>query len=214
MSLKEKINKINNFKYKTIIMLIFSLVINLGFIVYNSYLGIFFQDAFAIGISIYYLFLFVIKFATLIVERKITNKEKDTQIKIRIKNYKISSIFIFIIDLCLIAPIILMVTQPNDVKFGLIPAITMATYCVYKIVVAIINYTKSKKSQNLTTILLKEINIIGAIVSILTLQHTLIMVNGGMDKSMKILSLISSIGFILLIIAFSVVSFIRNKKII
>ena len=214
MSLKEKINKINNFKYKTIIMLIFSLVINLGFIVYNSYLGIFYFDAFAIGISIYYLFLFVVRFATLIVERNISNKDKDMQIKIRVKNYKISSIFIFIIDLCLIAPIILMVTQPNDVKFGLIPAITMATYCVYKIVVAIINYTKSKKSQNLTTILLKEINIIGAIVSILTLQHTLIMVNGGMDKSMRILSLSSSIGFIFLIIAFSIVSFIRNKKII
>ncbi len=146
------------------------------------------------------------------VERKISNKNKDSQIKIRIKNYKISSIFIFIIDLCLIAPIILMVTQPNDVKFGLIPAISMATYCVYKIVIAIINYVKSKKSQNPTTILLKEIDIIGAIVSILTLQHTLIMVNGGMDKSMQILSLISSIGFILVIIVFSIISFIRNKK--
>lgn len=213
MSLKEKINKINNFKHKTIFMLIFSLVVNLGFIAYNSYLGIFYLDAFAIGISIYYFFLFVIKFATLMVERKISNKDKDTQIKIRIKNYKISSIFVFVIDLCLIAPIILMVTQPKDVKFGIIPAITMATYCVYKIVVAIINYNRSKKAKNPTQILLKEIDIIGAIVSVLTLQHTLIMVNGGMNEGMRTLSLISSIGSILLIIAFSIVSFIRNKKI-
>ena len=70
MSLKEKINKIKT-KYKTIIMLILSLTINLGFIAYNSYLGIAFKDAFAIGISIYYLFLFVIRFATLMIERKI-----------------------------------------------------------------------------------------------------------------------------------------------
>ena len=212
MSIKEKINNINNYKYKTFFMLIFSLVINLAFIIYNSYLGIFYLDAFAIGISIYYIFLFVVRFATLMVERIITNKEKDVQTKTRVKNYKISSIFIFIIDLCLIAPIILMVTQPKDVKFGLIPAISMAAYCVYKIVVAIINYRKSKKSQNPTTILLREIDIIGAIVSILTLQHTLIMVNGGMDRSMQILSLITSICFILLIIAFSIISFIRNKK--
>ncbi len=211
MSLKEKINKIKT-KYKIIVMLILSLVINLGFIAYNSYLGIVFKDAFAIGISIYYLFLFVIRFATLMIERNMSHKEKEEQIKIRVKNYKISSIFIFIIDLCLIAPIILMVTQPNDVKFGLIPAIAMATYCVYKIVIAIINYNRSKKTKNPTQILLKEMNIIGAIVSILTLQHTLIMVNGGMNEDMRTLSLITSIGFILLIIAFSIISFVKNKK--
>ena len=214
MGLKDTITKINSFKYKIIFMLIFSLAINLGFIIYNSYLGIFFQDAFAIGISIYYLLLFVIRLITLLVEKKISNKDKDVQTKTRATNYKVSSIFVFIIDLCLIAPIILMVTQPHDFKLGLIPAITMATYCCYKVVVAIINYVKSKKSQNPTIILLKEMDIIGAIVSILNLQRALIMVNGGMNKNMQTLSLITSIGFILLIIAFSIVSFIRNNKLI
>lgn len=214
MSLKDAINKIYGLKYKTVFMLIFSLVINLGFIIYNSYLGIFFQDGFAIGISIYYLLLFAIRLITLLVEKKISNKDKDVQTKTRATNFKVSSIFVFIIDLSLIAPIILMVTQPHDFKFGLIPAITMATYCCYKVVVAIINYTKSKKSQNPTIILLKEMDIIGAIVSILNLQRALIMVNGGMSKNMQTLSLITSIGFILLIIAFSIVSFIRNNKLI
>ena len=125
MSLKDAINKIYGLKYKTVFMLIFSLVINLGFIIYNSYLGIFFKDAFAIGISIYYLLLFAIRLITLLVEKKISKKNKDVQTKTRATNYKVSSIFVFIIDLCLIAPIILMVTQPHDFKLGLIPAITM-----------------------------------------------------------------------------------------
>ncbi len=178
MSIKEKINKLNNFKYKTICVLIFSCIIHLSYIAYNTFLGIAYFDAFAIGIAIYYFVLFVIKLATLVVEQKIFKKDEQFKIKIRVKNYKISSIFVFIIDLCLIAPIILMVVNPKDVKFGLIPAIAEATYCVYKIVLAIVNYTRSKKSKNPTSILLKEINIIGAIVSVLTLQHTLIMVNG------------------------------------
>ncbi len=201
----------NNLLYKTLAVSLFSLIINFAFIIYNAYLGIKFRDAFAIGISIYYFLLILIKLTALIIEKNIANKEDIARENARIKNYKISSIFVFIIDFCLIAPIILMVTQPKDVKFGIIPAIAMAAYSFYKIVFAIINYVKSKKSQNLTIILLREINIIGAIVSILTLQHTLIMVNGGMNESMKILSFATSIAFIGLIILFSILSFIKNS---
>lgn len=215
MKVKEHIKLVkNNFEYKAVFMAVFSLAINLIFIIYNLYLGIFYQDAFAIGISIYYFLLSWIISATLFVEKKIAGEDEKIKAKTRAKNYKISSIFVFIIDFCLIAPIILMATHPKEVTFGLIPAIAMAAFCVYKIVVAIINYIRSKKSQNPTTILLKEINIIGAIVSILSLQHTLIMVNGGMNESMRILSLVTSIGFLLLITIFSIISFVRNKRII
>lgn len=212
MKVIEHIKKIkNDFSYRTTLSTIFSLLINLVFIIYNGYLGIKYYDAFSIGITIYYALLFWVMLATLIVERNIVKNNKEQKDKIRIKNYKISSIFIFIIDFSLIAPIILMVVNPKDVNFGLIPAIVMATYCVYKIIKAIINYKKSKKTNNLSIVLLKEINIIGAIVSILNLQHTLIMVNGGMNDDMKTLSFVSSVGFIILIIMFSIFSFVKNK---
>ncbi len=212
MKIIEHIKKIkNDFSYRTTLSTIFSLLINLVFIIYNGYLGIKYYDAFSIGITIYYALLFWVMLATLIVERNIVKNNKEQKDKIRIKNYKISSIFIFIIDFSLIAPIILMVVNPKDVNFGLIPAIVMATYCVYKIIKAIINYKKSKKTNNLSIVLLKEINIIGAIVSILNLQHTLIMVNGGMNDDMKTLSFVSSVGFIILIIMFSIFSFVKNK---
>ena len=212
MKVIEHIKKIkNDFSYRTTLSTIFSLLINLVFIIYNGYLGIKYYDAFSIGITIYYALLFWVMLATLIVERNIVKNNKEQKDKIRIKNYKISSIFIFIIDFSLIAPIILMVVNPKDVNFGLISAIVMTTYCVYKIIKAIINYKKSKKTNNLSIVLLKEINIIGAIVSILNLQHTLIMVNGGMNDDMKTLSFVSSVGFIILIIMFSIFSFVKNK---
>jgi len=213
--MKEIIKTIkNNFLYKTLFTSFFSLVIIFAFAVYNAYLGIKYADAFAKGISIYYVLLIWVKVATLIVEKKIVQKDDESKANIRRKNYIISSILIFIIDFCLIAPIILMVTNPKEVNFGLIPSIVMAVYCVYKISFAIINYRKSKRSKNLTIILFKEINIIEAIVSILTLQHTLIMVNGGMNKDMETLSFVTSIGFIGLIIVFSILSFWKNKKLL
>lgn len=212
-NLKEKIKKISSdFSQRAICSAIFSLAVNLIFIAYNAYLGIKFAEPFAIGISIYYLVLFLIMLSALITEGCITKKLAPQKAEIRARMYSISSIFIFFIDLCLIAPIILMMTRPKDVSFGLIPAISMAAYCCYKVVIAIINYKRSKKSQNPTVILLKEINIIGAILSILNLQHTLIMVNGGMNEKMRTLSLLTSIGFIAIIIAFSILSFIRNKR--
>lgn len=201
-----------NFQQRTILITIFSAVINLAFIIYYSYLGINFKDGFAIGISIYYLLLFLIKTITLIIERIIIKKDENSKLDIRLKNYKISSIFIFALDLCLITPIILMVINPKEVSFGIIPAIAMATYCVYKITISIVGYRKSKKSHNPTIVLFKEINIIGAIVSILTLQHTLIMVNGGMTSDMQTLSLYTSIAFIVVIISFSIISFRKNQK--
>lgn len=213
MKIKEIIKTIrNNILYKTLLTSFFSLIITFAFAVYNGYLGFKFDDAFAKGIAIYYVLLIWVKLATLIVEKKVGKKDDESKEKIRTKNYKISSIFLFIIDFCLIAPIMLMVFKPNEVKFGLVPAIIMAAYSVYKIVVAIINYKRSKKSQNPTVILLRDINFIEAIVSILTLQHTLIMVNGGMNESMRTLSLITSIAFIGLIIVFSILSFWRNRK--
>lgn len=210
MKIVKKIKNIkDNFFYRTF----FSLLVNLAFALYNSYLGFRYQEPFAIGIAIYYFLLFWVILVTLIVEKIAIKKEKERQTIMRKRNYLISSIFIFVIDFCLIAPIILMVTHPKDVNFGLIPSLVMALHCIYKIVAAIRNYLKSKKSLNLSYILLRQISIIGAIVSILSLQHTLIMVNGGMNQDMEILSLITSISFIILIVIFSIFSFIKNKKI-
>lgn len=198
--------------HKTILTSFFSLLVHLSFVCYNVYLGVAFQDVFALGISVYYFLLCLIVIATLTMEHKIRQKEEDRKNKIRIRNYKLASLMIFVMDFCLIAPMILMVFQPKEVPFGIIPAITMAAYCVYKIVSAVIRYRHSKLSKNPTTILLREIKIISAIVSILTLQHTLIMVNGGMNEAMQKLSLASSIVFIGIIVLFSILSFFKNKK--
>lgn len=202
----------NNIFFRIIFVTVFSLIVTLTFAGYNAFLGIWHGDAFAIGIAIYDFILVWIKSATLWVERKITLKDPITQSQVRIKNYQIASMLIFLLDLCLIAPVILLVINPKDVNFGMIPSIAMATYVVYQIVVAIINYRKSKKSRNPTVILLREINLIEAIVAVLTLQHVLIMVNGGMNQDMQTLSLVTSVGFIILIILFSIFSFLHNWK--
>ena len=95
-----------------------------------------------------------------------------------------------------------MIIHPKDVSFGLIPSIAVAAYTTYKITIAIINYVKVKKYNNIMFKFVNELSVVDAFVSILTLQHTLIMVNGGMTTQMLKLSSATSFIILLAIIIF------------
>ena len=105
-----------------------------------------------------------------------------------------------------------MIIHPKDVSFGLIPSIAVAAYTTYKITIAIINYVKVKKYNNIMFKFVRELSVVDAFVSTLTLQHTLLMVNGGMTDSMQILSACSSFGILIVIIVFSICVMHKNLK--
>lgn len=105
-----------------------------------------------------------------------------------------------------------MINHPKDVSFGLIPSIAVASYTTYKITIAIINYVKVKKYNNIMFKFVRELSVVDAFVSILTLQHTLIMVNGGMTTLMLKLSSATSFIILLAIIIFSIVSIKKTIK--
>lgn len=206
MKILENINKFIKNPQKIVFSTMFSVIITFLFAIYNLFLGIRYSDSWGISIAIYYLCLIIARLSFLIVEKKIRKNEEVLKEEIRRKTYIYLSIFMFFIDFCLIAPITLMIIHPKDVSFGLIPSITVAVYTTYKITIAIINYVKVKKYNNIMFKFVRELSVVDAFVSILTLQHTLIMVNGGMTTQMLKLSSITSFIILLAIIIFSIVS--------
>ena len=206
MKILENIKKFIKNPQKIVFNTMFSVLITFLFAIYNLFLGIRYSDSWGISIAIYYLCLIVARLSFLIVEKKIRKNEKVLKEELRRKTYIYLSIFMFFIDFCLIAPITLMIIHPKDVSFGLIPSIAVAAYTTYKITIAIINYVKVKKYNNIMFKFVKELSVIDAFVSILTLQHTLIMVNGGMTTQMLKLSSATSFIILLAIIIFSIVS--------
>lgn len=212
MKIKDKINKFIKNPNKIIFSSLFSVLTTFLFAIYNIYLGLKFGDSWGISISIYYICLIFARTISLNTERKIKRYKTDIKNNVRRKKYIGLSVFMFFIDFCLITPITLMIVYPKEVNFGIIPAITVATYTTYKITMAIVNYNKVKKVENLTYKFLRELSLVDALISILTLQHTLIMVNGGMSNNMLILSACSSFVILLLIIVFSIYTTIRNIK--
>lgn len=85
---------------------------------------------------------------------------------------------LLMLNLALILPISLMAKLEKPVNMGLIPAITMATHTTYKLTMASVHVRKQKHSRHGNVLIaeLRTIPFIDALVSILTLQNTLIMV--------------------------------------
>lgn len=212
MKISEKIKKFVNNPNKIIFSAYFSALITFLFAIYNIFLGLYYADSWSISFSIYYLCLTCARVIVILIERKVNAYPQDFAVSIRKKACIGLSIFMFFIDLCLFAPITLMLLRPKAVAFGMIPAIVIATYTTYKIIAAIINYNKAKRGEKLTYKLLRALSIVDALVSVLSLQHILIMVNGGMTFEMLVLSAVSSFIILLIILIFSVTQIVYVTK--
>ena len=94
----------------------------------------------------------------------------------RKKIHLIASIVLLILNVALILPLAIMVVRQKPVNLTLIPAIAMAAYTTYKVIMASINLKRRKKTSNILVKLLRSISFIDALVSVITLQNTLIMV--------------------------------------
>ncbi len=202
----------NDYEFKTFSGAWLSFGITVLFSVYNGYLGIASLSLWHGSIARYYIILAVIREIILLSERKIRRQESGKS-EARMKTFRISSAFLLLLNIALICPIVLMVRFEKPVSMGKIPTIAMAAYTTYKIVMASVNFGSKKKklSGNILISELRAISLIDAIVSVLSLQNTLIMV---MDdtEDMLTLSAITSGAMYALVLIISVRLLIESGK--
>ena len=111
----------------------------------------------------------------------------------------------------MIAPAILLVLDKRTYNLGLIPSIASAAYTTYNITMSIINLKKAKNTDEPIIKQIRLVNLVNTLMSILVLQNTLILANGGYTDEMKILSMATSIGIIVLIIIIEIHQFVLVK---
>ena len=180
-----------------------SFLLTILFALYNGFLGIYSHSIWNGSICFYYLFLVALRVIILVREKK-TSKVEDSSIQSqkRRKTFVAISIIMFVMNISLILPITLMVLSEKQVDMGLIPAISIAVYTTYKVTMAIINFVKYKRYQNLAYRQIRIINLVDAILTVLTLQNTLIMVNdGGVHGDMLTLAAVTSFVATIIIVA-------------
>jgi len=185
-----------DYTFKTITSSVISFCVTVLFALYNGFLGIRLLSVWHGSICVFYLLLAVIRGIILITEKKNTARDEKKRLHHRYRAFAISSVMLLMLNLTLIMPISLMVILEKPVNMGLIPAITMAAYTTYKLTMASVHIHKQRHRGHGNVLIaeLRTINFIDALVSILTLQNTLIMVERteSSGNDMFILSAVSS----------------------
>ena len=170
INLKEKINRQEN------ILNIVSLVLTLLFSFYNRIIGAIKESLWHESISIYYFVLVVIKAIIVIYKLKSKDRTKDVLI------FKVTKCLLLLLNVLLIVPIVLMIFNKRLVEISFVFSLVIALYVTLKTIKSITNYIKNKKEDTLTKEL-KVIELTDCVVSILTLQNTLIAINSdGFDE--------------------------------
>lgn len=205
-----------DYAFKTITGSVISFGVTILFAIYNGFLGIRLLSLWHGSICVFYLLLIAIRGMILLTEKNNTARSEQERAHHRYKASIISSFMLLILNLALILPISLMVTLEKPVNMGLIPAITMAAHTTYKVTMAFVHIQKQRRIDhgNILIAELRTINLIDAMVSILTLQNTLIMVkrteSGGED--MFLLSAVSSAAIYIIILFISICLLITGLK--
>ena len=178
--LKTKLTPINS--------LIISVVFTLLFAIYNRIVGIFNESLWNESVSIYYIALTIIKVIILISYYK--NAKLETQNRI----FQVTKTLLFISNLLMIVPLILMIINKRIVEVSLVFSIGIALYVTIKTTISIINFFKKTTYISILLKQIKTIDLIDVVFSILTLQNTLISVNGsGFDIGLYYLTIVSSV---------------------
>ena len=199
MMIKDFYHKVKlQFTNRKKLVIIISLFFTLLFSIYNRIIGAIKGSLWNEAISIYYFVLVLIKSIIYIYMYGPKNRTHDVIV------FKITKVLLFILNILLIVPITLMVVNKRPVEMSLIFSIAIALYVTIKTTKTIINFTKRRDNDDLLSRELRTIDLVDVVVSILTLQNTLIAVNGEFDQGMYYLTILTSlVGFLFNIILIS-----------
>lgn len=182
-----------------------SLAASTAFALYNGIAGLVYRAPWNGSICVYYLLLTGIRGYLLVNQCKLTGLPRTDANRLGQRACANAAGALLMLNLALIAPIALMARMERPVHMGLIPAIATAAYATWKITLASIRYRRRNRSADRFTPQLRTVGLVDALVSILTLQNTLIMVNDAGDgRSMLTLAALSSAAIFVGIVAISV----------
>ncbi len=200
-----------DYDFKTFVSASVSLAVTLIFAIYNGFLGIRHASLWYGTICVYYIILVILRGATIAAGKKLPMAERREHK--RNKAFFAVSLLLLLLNMSLIVPVSMMVRQQRPVDLDLIPAIAMATYTTYKVSMAAVNFRKRKESSDRFVWRLRTISFIDALVSVLTLQNTLIMANSdGDSQRMLPLTAVSSAVIWLVILTLSVAAIIKGIR--
>lgn len=126
-----------DFDFKTVSSAFGSLAVTAIFALYNGFLGVYHASLWHGTSCVYYLVLVLLRGVIILAEKR--NARRSDRARFQKKLYMASAALLLLLNVCLVVPVALMVVRQKPVDLSLIPAIAMAAYTTYKVVMASVN---------------------------------------------------------------------------
>jgi hypothetical protein len=179
-------------------------MLGIAFTLYNGFLGLYYRSIWNGTICVYYILLSTVRGIIVCAQKR----RWSGQISSHCMVDRVTHGILFVMNASLIVPILAMIRGERHYNWGLIPAIAIASYTFYRIVMAIVRYAKTRKEEHSLMKQLGTFRLIDSLVALLTLQNTMIIVQeGAIAGEMQTFSIRSSILIWLVIVGVSVRSF-------
>ena len=204
---------LEDYRFRTVLTTMPSFVINVAYTIYNGVIGVMNQSAWFITMAVYYSLLGIMRYCAVHTERKISHMEDQKLIrKKELAVIKTDGILLLLLNLALSGVVLLTIAKGRAKAYSEIIAISIAAYTFYKITMAVINMVKVRKMQSPILITIRNIGVADALVSMLTLQMTMLVSFQGTDglngdrmngiTGLAVCLLISALGISMIYYAF------------
>lgn len=166
---------LEDYTFRTILTTLPTFLINVVYTVYNGVIGIANQSEWFITMAVYYSLLGIMRYCAVNTERKISRMTDPKLIrKKELSVIRTDGILLLLLNLALSGVVLLTIAKGTAKTYSEIMVISIAAYTFYKITMAVINMVKVRKMQSPILITIRNIGVADALVSMLTLQTTML----------------------------------------
>lgn len=180
-------------------------IVNLTFAMYNCVLGIASYSWWFIAVGAYYVVLSIMRIAVIAYSAKTRHNERFIM--------KFSGVMIFVLSVVLCGIVYMTIEQFGAVKYHEIAMITIALYAFTKLTLAIIGFAKSRKNHRPYIKTLRSIAFTDSVVSIYSLQRSMLVSFEGMHEADIVLfNTLSGIGMCFIVICIGLNLIVGGKR--
>lgn len=159
--------------------ILISAFINTAYAVFSFFVGWRNNSSWFVSVGAYYLLLCLIRFFILKEAGTANKKLSDKRRRFELKIYRAVGVIMFFVNIAMSVMAVQMIWQNRGTVHSEIMTIAMAAFTFYFLTVAIINLHKYRKTEQSIYSAAKMLNFACALMSMFTLQTTMISVFGG-----------------------------------
>ena len=159
--------------FKNRISLHIALTVNLAYILMKLTMGIYYRSMWFIALAVYYLLLAFMRLSLL--------RCKENTEAAAFRRYRLCGFVLLLMNQALTGIVVFMVRQDRHFTYPGYLIYAMAAYAFYAVTVAIINVVKTRREKSPVLSAAKAINLVAALVSILSLETAMLAQFGGED---------------------------------